>query len=81
MSGDTSEKLVTTTVQEYDQSQLKSALKGVLMGVAMMAGMHLYMKYTNPLVIQSTYPFPFHAPASVRRRGQTPSRRSKRIGA
>lgn len=79
MSGDTSEKLVTTTVQEYDQSQLKSALKGVLMGVAMMAGMHLYMKYTNPLVIQSTYPF--HFPASVRRRGQNPSRRRKRIGA
>ena len=49
-------KLVTTTIQEYDNSQLQSAYKAQLMGVAMMAFMHIYMKYTNPLVIQSIIP-------------------------
>ncbi|RMZ82419.1 hypothetical protein DV737_g2138, partial [Chaetothyriales sp. CBS 132003] len=49
-------KLVTTTVQEYDLNQLSSLYKGQLMGVAMMAFMHLYLKYTNPLVIQSIIP-------------------------
>lgn len=49
-------KLVTTTIQEYDSSQLKSALKSQLMGVGMMGVMHLYFKYTNPLVIQSILP-------------------------
>jgi Phosphate transport (Pho88) len=49
-------KLVTTTVQEYDNSQVAAAYKGQLMGVAMMAFMHLYLKYTNPLLIQSIIP-------------------------
>lgn len=53
MSGD-EPKLVTTTVGEYDTSQLKSALKSVVMGVGMMGVMHIYFKYTNPLLIQST---------------------------
>lgn len=57
---------------EYDQGQVQSAMKQALMGVAMMSFMslksvphparsltrnrHLYMKYTNPLVIQSIIP-------------------------
>lgn len=49
-------KLVTTTIQEYDNSQLQALYKSQLMGVAMMAFMHLYMKYTNPLLIQSIIP-------------------------
>jgi hypothetical protein len=49
-------KLVTTTIQEYDNSQLQSLYKSQLMGVAMMAFMHIYMKYTNPLLIQSIIP-------------------------
>jgi hypothetical protein len=49
-------KLVTTTIQEYDQNQLSAAYKGQLMGVGMMAFMHIYMKYTNPLLIQSIIP-------------------------
>ena len=49
-------KLVTTTIQEYDQSQVMAGYKGLLMGVAMMGFMHLYMKYTNPLLIQSIIP-------------------------
>lgn len=49
-------KLVTTTIMEYDQQQLQAAYKQQLMGVAMMAFMHLYLKYTNPLLIQSILP-------------------------
>lgn len=49
-------KLVTTTIQEYDNSQLKSLFKSQLMGVGMMGVMHIYFKYTNPLLIQSIIP-------------------------
>jgi len=49
-------KLVTTTVQEYDLTQVAAAYKGQLMGVAMMGFMHIYLKYTNPLLIQSIIP-------------------------
>ena len=49
-------KAVTTTVHAYDISQLKSLLKAQLMGVGMMGVMHLYFKYTNPLLIQSIIP-------------------------
>lgn len=49
-------KLVTTTVHAYDLQQLRALYKTQLMGVGMMAVMHLYMKYTNPLLIQSIIP-------------------------
>ena len=49
-------KLVTTTIQDYDNGQVKAAYKSQLMGVGMMAFMHIYMKYTNPLLIQSIIP-------------------------
>ncbi|PHH79480.1 hypothetical protein CDD80_4707 [Ophiocordyceps camponoti-rufipedis] len=49
-------KLITTTIHAYDLQQIRTALRGQLMGVAMMAFMHLYMKYTNPLLIQSIIP-------------------------
>lgn len=49
-------KLVTTTIQAYDSQQLKTAFRGQLMGMAMMGFMHLYLKYTNPLMIQSIIP-------------------------
>ncbi|EQK98648.1 hypothetical protein G6O67_007789 [Ophiocordyceps sinensis] len=49
-------KLVTTTVHAYDTQQLRTAFRGQLMGIAMMSFMHLYMKYTNPLLIQSIIP-------------------------
>jgi len=45
-------KLVTTTIYAYDTSKLKEAFRGQLMGVAMMGVMHVYFKYTNPLLIQ-----------------------------
>ena len=40
----------------YDLTQLRAAYKSILMGVGMMAFMHIYMNYTNPLVIQSVMP-------------------------
>jgi hypothetical protein len=49
-------KSVTTTIHAYDSQQLRSLFKGQLMGVGMMAVMHIYFKYTNPLVIQSIIP-------------------------
>lgn len=49
-------KFVATTVKAYDLTQLRALFKGQMMGVGMMAVMHLYMKYTNPLLIQSIIP-------------------------
>lgn len=49
-------KLVTTTVHKYDCDQIKALYKAQLMGVGMMCVMHLYFKYTNPLIIQSIIP-------------------------
>lgn len=49
-------KLVTTTIQEYDNTQLRGMYRSQLLGIGMMAVMHLYFKYTNPLLIQSILP-------------------------
>ena len=49
-------KLVTTTIHSYDLQQLRGLWKSQLMGVGMMGVMHLYFKYTNPLLIQSLIP-------------------------
>ncbi|KAJ5563099.1 hypothetical protein N7535_002456 [Penicillium sp. DV-2018c] len=49
-------KPVTTTNMDYDKGQLRQLLRSQLMGVGMMGVMHLYMKYTNPLLIQSIIP-------------------------
>ncbi|KAK5018380.1 phosphate transporter (Pho88) [Cryomyces antarcticus] len=49
-------KAVTTTVHAYDLQQLRALFKSQLMGVGMMGVMHLYFKYTNPLLIQSIIP-------------------------
>ena len=49
-------KAVTTTVHAYDLQQLRGLFKSQLMGVGMMAVMHIYLKYTNPLLIQSIIP-------------------------
>jgi len=49
-------KFVATTVKAYDLTKLREAYKAQLMGVGMMAVMHIYFKYTNPLLIQSIIP-------------------------
>ena len=38
-------KLVTTTVRDYDLQETSKLMRAVYFGVAMMAFMHLYMKY------------------------------------
>jgi Phosphate transport (Pho88) len=47
---------VTTTVMDYDKQQLRAMFRSQMMGVAMMAVMHLYFGYSNPLLIQSIIP-------------------------
>lgn len=49
-------KSVTTTIQAYDQQQWRALIRAQLMGIGMMGVMHLYFKYTNPLLIQSIIP-------------------------
>ena len=56
MSGKTEPQLVTTTVKEYDMLELQKGAKGALMGVAMMAVMHIYFKFSQPLLVQSILP-------------------------
>ncbi|ODV63004.1 Snd3p [Ascoidea rubescens DSM 1968] len=56
MSGETEGKLVITTIKDYDLQQVNAQIKGIFTGVAMMGFMHLYMKYTNPLLMQSINP-------------------------
>ncbi|KAG9103000.1 hypothetical protein FRC06_000535 [Ceratobasidium sp. 370] len=51
MSPDTG-GLVTTTVRDYDLAETSKLVRGVYMGVLMMAFLHGYMKYTQPLFIQ-----------------------------
>jgi len=53
MNPDTSGGVVSITVREYDLQEVSKAIKAVLMGVAMMAVMHGYLKYTQPLFIQA----------------------------
>ncbi|CUM57660.1 unnamed protein product [Debaryomyces tyrocola] len=53
MSGETEPKAVVTTVREYDLKQVNTQIRSVFTSLAMMGFMHIYMKYTNPLVMQS----------------------------
>lgn len=56
LAGESESKLVTTTVKDYDLKQIDSAIKGMFTGLAMTGFMHLYMKFANPLVMQSISP-------------------------
>ncbi|KAK7435618.1 phosphate transporter (Pho88) [Stygiomarasmius scandens] len=53
MSPDQESKLVTTTVRDYDLSEVSKLLRSVYIGIAMMCFLHGYMKFTQPLFIQS----------------------------
>ncbi|CAL1715909.1 unnamed protein product [Somion occarium] len=52
MSGEEG-KLVTTTVRDYDLSETSKLVRGAYMGILMMAFLHGYLKYTQPLFIQA----------------------------
>jgi hypothetical protein len=54
--GDHEDFISATTIHAYDNEQIRTAFRGQAMGMAMMAFMHLYMNYTNPLLIQSIIP-------------------------
>lgn len=56
LAGQAEGKLEVTTVRDYDLQQLDSSIKSIYTGLAMMGFMHLYMKYTNPLLMQSISP-------------------------
>lgn len=56
LGGQAEEKLEVTTVRDYDLNQIDSAIKSVYTGLAMMGFMHLYMKYTQPLFMQTLSP-------------------------
>ena len=44
------------TAMQYDLKEVDSAIRSIYSSVAMMAFMHLYMKYTNPLFMQCINP-------------------------
>ncbi|EKM77875.1 hypothetical protein AGABI1DRAFT_86121 [Agaricus bisporus var. burnettii JB137-S8] len=46
-------KLVTTTVRDYDLAEVSKLLRSAYMGIAMMAVMHGYFKFTQPLFVQA----------------------------
>ncbi|CAA7265624.1 unnamed protein product [Cyclocybe aegerita] len=46
-------QLVTTTIRDYDLSETSKLLRSAYMGIAMMAVMHIYFKFTQPLFIQA----------------------------
>ncbi|KAK9460675.1 inorganic phosphate transporter Pho88 [Lipomyces oligophaga] len=54
--GSTEKKLITTTVKEYDNNQVSSAMRSSFFGIAILVFMHFKMGYTNPLVLQSILP-------------------------
>ena len=50
--GEAAPKATVTTVKEYDLKQVDTQIKGIFTGMAMLGFMHLYMGYTNPLLMQ-----------------------------
>ncbi|EEB06729.1 pho88 family protein [Schizosaccharomyces japonicus yFS275] len=55
-SGEKTGKSVATTVMDYDLEQLGRARKSTIFGIMVMAFMHLYLHYSQPLVLQSILP-------------------------
>jgi len=53
MASDGGGNLVTTTNRDYDLGETTKLVRSVYMGLAMMGFLHVYMKYTQPLFIQS----------------------------
>ncbi|KAF9650231.1 inorganic phosphate transporter [Thelephora ganbajun] len=45
--------LITTTIKDYDLGEVSKGVRGIYTGLAMMAFLHLYLKYTQPLFIQA----------------------------
>lgn len=56
MPGQAEPQLVNTTNRDYDLAEMSKQLRQVLLGIAMMAFLHGYMQYTQPLFIQGVMP-------------------------
>ncbi|KAG9295235.1 hypothetical protein G9A89_000058 [Geosiphon pyriformis] len=50
------EKLVKTTFRDYDLEKLNELVKQTLIGVGIMAVLHIYFNFTQPLFIQTVLP-------------------------
>jgi len=48
--------LITTTHRDYDLAETSKQVRQLAIGIAMMGFLHLYMKYTQPLFLQSLLP-------------------------
>ncbi|THH14238.1 hypothetical protein EW146_g6078 [Bondarzewia mesenterica] len=46
-------QLVTTTVCDYDLSETSKLVRSAYTSIAMMAFLHIYLKYTQPLFVQA----------------------------
>ncbi|XP_006457694.1 hypothetical protein AGABI2DRAFT_64306, partial [Agaricus bisporus var. bisporus H97] len=46
-------KLVSTTVNDYDLTEVSKLLRSAYMGIVMMAVIHGYFKFTQPLFVQA----------------------------
>ena len=44
-------ELVTTTNRDYDLAEVSKSVRGILMGMGIVALMHFYFGYTNPYVL------------------------------
>ncbi|WVQ85296.1 hypothetical protein IAT38_007461 [Cryptococcus sp. DSM 104549] len=53
MNPDAKPELVTTTVKDYDLAETGKAIRSLFMTVAFMGFLHGYMKYTQPLLLNS----------------------------
>ncbi|KZW02818.1 inorganic phosphate transporter [Exidia glandulosa HHB12029] len=47
------DKVITTTVRDYDLDQVSKLVRSTYMAVLMMGFMHLYLKFTQPLFVQA----------------------------
>ena len=45
--------MVVTTNKDYDLTEVSKAMRGVYIGIAMMAFLHGYLNYTQPLFMQA----------------------------
>lgn len=52
MSGEP-DKVVTTTIRDYDLNEVSKLVRSTYMAVLMMAFMHIYLKFTQPLFVQA----------------------------
>lgn len=55
-ASDAEEPVLTKTIAEYDLEQVETLIKGMYTSWLMMGGMHFYMKYTQPMVMQGISP-------------------------